>query len=366
MPVPSSISDLSSTASSNYPSGSESIGTSLDDYLRAHASIIKQVSDAKADTSHTHTASNITDSTSAGRTLLTAADAAAQRTALGLTSAATAIIGTSANNLVQLDGSAKLPAVDGSLLTGITAKQIQPITASVAANALTITLNPTTLDFRSSTFGSGTVNTRNVSSPVSVTVSSGSTLGTVSGQLNRLVVIAIDNAGTVELAVANIAGGVQLDETTLISTTAEGGAGAADSATAIYSTTSRTSVPYRVVGFVESTQATAGTWATSPSTIQGAGGLVLAGMNSLGYGQTWQNVTGSRSVGTTYYNTTGKPILVFISGNSTAFSAMTVAGVSFPFTTNTSDVGAGTFLIPAGSSYVVSNMSIVTNWNELR
>lgn len=84
MPVPSSISDLSSTASSNYPSGSESIGTSLDDYLRAHASIIKQVSDAKADTSHTHTASNISDSTAAGRTLLTAVDAAAQRTALGL------------------------------------------------------------------------------------------------------------------------------------------------------------------------------------------------------------------------------------------------------------------------------------------
>lgn len=30
-------------------------------------------------------------------------------------------IGTSASNLVQLDGSAKLPAVDGSLLTGISA-----------------------------------------------------------------------------------------------------------------------------------------------------------------------------------------------------------------------------------------------------
>lgn len=46
MPVPSTVADLSSTASSNYPSGSESIGTSLDDYLRAHAAIIKQVSDA--------------------------------------------------------------------------------------------------------------------------------------------------------------------------------------------------------------------------------------------------------------------------------------------------------------------------------
>ncbi len=40
--------------------------------------------DGKAATSHTHTASQISDATAAGRTLLTAADAAAQRTGLGL------------------------------------------------------------------------------------------------------------------------------------------------------------------------------------------------------------------------------------------------------------------------------------------
>jgi hypothetical protein len=149
--------------------------------------------------------------------------------------------------------------------------QIQPITASVATNALTVTLNPTTLDFRSSTLSSGTVNTRTVGTAISVTVSSGSTLGTVSASQSRIAVIAIDNSGTVELAVVNISGSVTLDESTLISTTAEGGAGAADSASTIYSTTARTSVPFRVVGFVESTQTTAGTWATAPSTIQGAG-----------------------------------------------------------------------------------------------
>ena len=44
---------------------------------------------------------------------------------------------------------------------------------------------------------------------------------------------------------------------------------AGNSATAYYSTTARTSVAYRVVGYVESTQATAGTWATTPSTLQG-------------------------------------------------------------------------------------------------
>lgn len=48
------------------------------------------------------------------------------RTNLGLGSAATLNVGTSANNVVQLDGSAKLPAVDGSQLTGISAGSAEP------------------------------------------------------------------------------------------------------------------------------------------------------------------------------------------------------------------------------------------------
>jgi hypothetical protein len=92
-------------------------------------------------------------------------------------------------------------------------------------------------------------------------------------------VLAIDNAGTVELAVVNISGGSVLDETTLITTTAI--AAASNSATAYYSTSARTSVAYRVVGYVESTQATAGTWASAPSLIQGAGGNSSVGKSSL-------------------------------------------------------------------------------------
>ena len=59
------------------------------------------------------------DLTAAGKALLDDADAAAQRTTLGLGTAATVNTGTSAGNLVVLDGSAKLPAVDGSQLTNI-------------------------------------------------------------------------------------------------------------------------------------------------------------------------------------------------------------------------------------------------------
>ena len=53
-----------------------------------------------------------------------------------------------------------------------------------------------------------------------------------------------------------------------------GGAGAADSAGVWYSTTARTNVPYRLLGYLDLTEATAGTYATAPSVIQGSGGQV--------------------------------------------------------------------------------------------
>jgi hypothetical protein len=261
---------------------------------------------------------------------------------------ATAVAGT---NILTL------PAVTGTLGAY---PQIYSVTASVASSAMTVTLNPTVLDFRSTPLTSGTVNTRTVSAAISVVVSSGSTLGTVSANVSRIVVLALDNAGTIELAVVNISGGNNLDETTLISTTAEGGAGAADSANVAYSTTARTSLPFRVVGYIESTQATAGTWATAPSTIQGYGGQALAAMSSLGYGQTFQDVSASRAVGTTYYNTTGKPI--FVNYVSTAFATCTlmIGGVSIG-----SQTAPISFVVPAGQSYSITSTTL-QKWSEIR
>ena len=268
----------------------------------------------------------------------------------------------------------------GGSLTKVPESAIKPITATVAANALTVTLNPTTLDFRSATLTSGTVVSRLISSAISVVVSSGSTLGTIAATQSRIVVLALDNAGTVELAVVNISGGNDLTETGVISTTAEGGAGAADSASVIYSTTARTGVAYRVVGYIESTQATAGTWATAPSTIQGVGGQALNAMSSLGYGQTWQNLSGSRASGTTYYNTTGKPICVSVvfssSGNITGygFVSIVVAGQTIwvgrvNHLTDIASDPASIFVAPAGASYSVTASGVVGStvaWFELR
>jgi hypothetical protein len=184
---------------------------------------------------------------------------------------------TSAGTGIPLSpGQSQILGCDGTNVTifdeNAISSRIQPVDASVAANALTVTINPTVLDFRSSTLTDGTVNTRIIPSAISMTVSSGSTLGTISGAEARLAILAIDNAGTIEAAIVNLAGDVNIDETTLISTTAEGGAGGADSADVVYSTTARSNVPFRVVGFIDITEATAGTWATGPTTIQGVGG----------------------------------------------------------------------------------------------
>jgi hypothetical protein len=250
------------------------------------------------------------------------------------------------------------------------ADSIQPITASVATSALTCTLNPTILNFRNTPLTSGTINTRTVATAISVVVPSTATLGTVSAQQSRIVVIALDNAGTVELAVVNISGSTNLDETTLISTTAI--IAGSNSASVVYSTTARTSLPFRVVGYIESTQATAGTWATAPSTIQGQGGQALAAMSSLGYGQTWQNVTASRTWGTTYYNTTGKPIFVMASNTATSSGTscyITINGTQFMNgQMNSLNVGGMCFyIVPAGNSYTHTfTYGTSVYWSELR
>jgi len=196
-------------------------------------------------------------------------------------------------------------------------------------------------------------------------LSRGSTLGTLNATQSRIVVLALNNAGTIELAAVNLAGGNDLSETGLISTTAEGGAGAADSANVIYSTTARATVAYRVIGYIESTQATAGTWATAPSTIQGAGGNALTSMLSLGYGQTWQSFStpAQRNSGITYYNSTGRPIQLGITGNSVAAS-LSINGVVVSIGNGTNHTYL-TGIVPPGGSYIVS-AGTFASWAELR
>ena len=147
---------------------------------------------------------------------------------------------------------------------------------SVAANALTISLKQgdgstdpaggsgtVRIGFQGATAANGDFEIRSVTSALSLTVSSGSTLGTGDAQDHYLYVYALDNAGTVELAVSL---GTR-DEGTLISTTAEGGAGGADSGSVVYSATARSNVSFRLIGRLKVNQTTAGTWAANATEV---------------------------------------------------------------------------------------------------
>ena len=78
--------------------------------------------------------------------------------------------------------------------------------------------------------------------------------------------------------------------------------------------------------------------------------------SGLGSGQTWQDVTASRVSGTTYTNSTGKPIMcvfsLFASGVSSTLSrSVTVAGVSIVNYTGSGGLMTTTVVVPNGSTY---------------
>ena len=95
----------------------------------------------------------------------------------------------------------------------------------------------------------------------------------------------------------------------------------------------------------------------------------------LGYGQTWQNVTGSRASGITYTNNTGKPIQVWLALNDTygtGFSLI-IGGVTI-FSLNYDIPPSGfypiSFIVPIGDTYKVTwaggTGTQLVSWAELR
>jgi hypothetical protein len=251
----------------------------------------------------------------------------------------------------------------------VLAPQIRPISATVGANALTINLANTALDFRSATLTSGTITSAIATGALSIVVPSTATLGTINAVQAMLAVLVAYNAGTPILCIVNMAGGVNLDETTVISpTTIDTGAGLAS---IIYSASAcGASTPFRVVGYILITEGTAGTWATAPSLIQGVGGQAFVNQQTLGMGQTYVNYTSSgRTLGTTYYNTTSKPIAVDVSAYWAAGKDTLVGLVAGQPIANTlcvaNNQGNIYFIVPPGMSYEVTGTTILSWW-ELR
>jgi hypothetical protein len=168
------------------------------------------------------------------------------------------------------------------------------IVASVAGNALTVAIktlagndpsanDPVYIFFRNATAATGDYVKRTLTAATSIVISSGSTLGTANSTPFRLRLVAFDDGGTVRLGLVNTLSGttiMPLRDDMLLSSTAEGGAGATDSPQVIYTGTAVTTKAQRMLGYLDwsSGLATAGAWSGGPSKIQLHGpGVALPG-----------------------------------------------------------------------------------------
>src|ERR1043166_1596901 len=159
------------------------------------------------------------------------------------------------------------------------------LVATVASNALTVAVkthagndpspsDPAFIVFRNATAATGDFVVIPIIAALSHTANSTATLGTANNVPFRIWVTAHNNAGTVRLGLINcVIGGAAptqifpLDEGQLVSTSA----GSANSAGGFYTEVDTiTSKAFRILGYVEyaSGLATAGTWASTPTSIQ--------------------------------------------------------------------------------------------------
>jgi hypothetical protein len=255
------------------------------------------------------------------------------------------------------------------------------ITCSTSSNALTINVktasggvpgvgSPVRVGFRSSSLASGLVSLVEIQSPLAMTISSGSTLGHTSGVDLFVYVYLINYNGVAELAVS----GTFYTEASLVSTTAEGGAGAADSGSTIYSTTARTNVPIRLIGRLTSNQATAGLWATMPSEIQTGSS---AGSSSVGTSQIANlavttakiadgAVTNAKLASANYLESSSSTVSV----TSTSFtdiasiSSFTTVGRLCQFGVFTTSSASNTSFIQISSAFAASAEGLYQIWDD--
>jgi len=115
---------------------------------------------------------------------------------------------------------------------------------------------------------------------------------------------------------------------------------------------------------------------TTTLTLQAVTGTMALQNDVIGIGQTWQNfaVGTTRVSGTTYTNSTGKPITVIV--NNTSGSGVigltvspVVGGVTLPGSTANATYSSAyvSFIVPTGQTYSVTIAGAGTQqWAELR
>ena len=118
--------------------------------------------------------------------------------------------------------------------------------------------------------------------------------------------------------------------------------------------------------------------------IDGTNGIVFPdsttqGTAGIGISQTWQNFTSSRALGTTYTNSTGRPIMIAVTAYNAGGSGDkaisfyingSVVMVNGSFSSTGTPYQSGTLIIPDGATYQAATTGGVTltlyAWWELR
>ncbi len=230
---------------------------------------------------------------------------------LGIAVNATKILDISASGLnvigtVSSNGNLFSPLPQGVVMVNGT------ITESHAGNAVTYAIktlagtDPSATDivffcFRNVTAATGNYTVVQLTAALSLVISSGSTLGYSSATAGRTWLVIFNDGGTLRLGAINCRSGVNvygLSAWGIASSTAEGGAGGADSAQTFYTDSAVTSKSYGVIGYAsyESGLTTAGNWDVAPTRLQ------LFGVDTRLPGeqvQVQQNTTGAVATGTT-------------------------------------------------------------------
>jgi hypothetical protein len=91
----------------------------------------------------------------------------------------------------------------------------------------------------------------------------------------------------------------------------------------------------------------------------------------LGTGQTWQNVSGSRTHSTSYQNTTGRTIVVNINADASSVNVQVSTDNATWITVGRIDVNSSvdhncTIIVPPGNYYRINGVATILTWSELR
>lgn len=322
MPVPTQITELSQTAGSNGPDGGSVSPALLDDYQRAHASFIAQLRDGKGNSATVSIASATTTDIGAANSLSVEITETNTITSFGTTYSGPRFIRFAGILTLTHGASLSLPG---------------------AAN---------------------------------ITTAAGDTCIAVPNlAANGWALIGYQRASGFPLSGAFAAKGANSDITSLSGLTtaltiAQGGTGAATEGAAFAALKQyATETDSGVVELATDIEAQTGTDSTRVATIASMHGAVMGNLH------TWQDMKASRALGTTYFNTTGRPIFVAVGAGSNAtheivaVSGSTVVSSLLGSATANPQMRSVVFMVPNESGYYVTvsgGTPYLGLWAELR